>query len=118
MNFRNDQPIWQQICDHMVQAIATGRWNEDERIPSVRDLAVQLEVNPNTVMRAYERLTADALIYNRRGIGYFVAPDARTEARRRLHAAFYNELFRRMDELSIDLADIEREYHNRKTAKQ
>ncbi len=118
MDFRNDQPIWQQICDRMVQAIATGRWNEDERIPSVRDLAVELEVNPNTVMRAYERLTADALIYNRRGLGYFVAPEARTEARRRLHAAFYNEMFRRMDELAITLADIEREYNNRKTDKQ
>ncbi len=114
MKFRDDQPIWQQICDEMNRAIATGRWCEEARIPSVRDLAVELEVNPNTVMRAYERLTANDLIYNRRGLGYFVARGAQPLARRSLREAFFGELFRRMEELSITPEEIATEYEHYK----
>lgn len=57
--------------------ILSGEWVEDERIVSVRELASQVGVNPNTVMRSYEKLEADGIIFNRRGIGFFVATGAK-----------------------------------------
>ena len=67
MQFNDNQPIWLQIYDHACRAIVSGRWPERERIPSIRELAVTLQVNPNTVMRAYDKLGSDGLILIRRG---------------------------------------------------
>ena len=61
MQFNDNQPIWLQIYDHACRAIVSGRWPERERIPSIRELAVTLQVNPNTVMRAYDKLGRDGL---------------------------------------------------------
>lgn len=61
MQFNDNQPIWLQIYDHACRAIVSGRWPERERIPSIRELAVTLQVNPNTVMRAYDKLGSDGL---------------------------------------------------------
>lgn len=77
MNFNDTKPIYLQICDAVCERILTGGLRPDERIPSVREYGAELGVNPNTMMRTYEKLTADGIIYNRRGIGYFVSPDAR-----------------------------------------
>lgn len=73
MQFDNTQPIWAQIYELLLTHIADGEWCEEERVASVRELGATLAVNPNTVMRAYERATDEQLIYNRRGIGYFVS---------------------------------------------
>ena len=106
MQFNDNQPIWLQIYDHACRAIVSGRWPERERIPSIRELAVTLQVNPNTVMRAYDKLGSDGLILIRRGMGFFVAEgsQARTlEAQR--HEFIRVELhtmFARMDELGMD----------------
>lgn len=77
MQFNNHQSIYVQIAALMEEEIASGRWMEEARIPSVRELGMQLEVNPNTVMRSYEMVQEDQLIYNKRGLGYFVQPGAR-----------------------------------------
>jgi GntR family transcriptional regulator len=77
MQFNNQQSIYVQIAALMEEEIASGRWIEEARIPSVRELGMQLEVNPNTVMRSYEMVQEDQLIYNKRGLGYFVQQDAR-----------------------------------------
>ena len=76
MEFRKRDAIYLQIADIMCENILTKNWVEKERIPSVREMAVNLEVNPNTVMRAYAYLQDKEVIYNKRGIGYFVANDA------------------------------------------
>jgi GntR family transcriptional regulator len=76
MQFRESQAIYLQIADFVCEKILLKEWKIDERIPSVRELAVQLEVNPNTVMRTYEFLQQQDVIYNQRGIGYFVAMGA------------------------------------------
>ena len=76
MQFRESQAIYLQIADYICEKILLKEWKTDERIPSVRELAVQLEVNPNTVMRTVEFLQQQEIIYNPRGIGYFVAADA------------------------------------------
>ena len=76
MQFRESQAIYLQIADFVCEKILLKEWKAEERIPAVRELAIQLEVNPNTVMRTYEFLQQQEIIYNQRGIGYFVAQGA------------------------------------------
>ncbi|MCC6463445.1 MAG: GntR family transcriptional regulator [Saprospiraceae bacterium] len=77
MEFRDHQAIYVQIADYVCEQVLLGQWPADEKIPSVRDLGVLLQVNPNTVMRSYEWLQQRDVIYNKRGIGFFVSPQAR-----------------------------------------
>lgn len=77
MEFDSNKPIYLQISDSICERILAGSLQPDERIPSVREYGAELGVNPNTIMRSYEKLTADGVIYNKRGIGYFISPDAR-----------------------------------------
>lgn len=76
MDFKKQRPIYQQIADALCERIVDGEWKVDDRIPSVRDVAVQLGVNPNTVMRTFDHLQQAEIIYNKRGVGYFVSIDA------------------------------------------
>ena len=73
MEFRNQQAIYLQIADHICEKILQKELSEDERILSVREFAVSIEVNPNTVVRTYAYLEEKGIIYKQRGIGYFVA---------------------------------------------
>jgi len=77
MEFDSNKPIYLQIADTICERILSGALSPDERIPSVREYGAQLGVNPNTMMRTYEKLTDDGVIYNKRGIGYFISPDAK-----------------------------------------
>jgi GntR family transcriptional regulator len=76
MNFIESQSIYIQITEFVKEQIILDKWLKEEKIPSVRELAADLQVNPNTVMRAYDFLQQQGIIYNRRGIGNFVSPDA------------------------------------------
>ena len=76
MQFRESQSIYLQIADYVCEKILLKEWEAGGRIPSVRELAMQLEVNPNTVMRTYEFLQQQEIIHNQRGIGYFVSANA------------------------------------------
>ena len=62
-----------------MEQILGGEPAEDDRMPSVRDVAAAMGVNPNTVMRTFEYLQGEEIIYNRRGVGYFVSPDAKNK---------------------------------------
>lgn len=77
MEFNSNRSIYLQICDSICDQILSGRLLPDERIPSVREYGAEIGVNPNTIMRSYEKLTTEGIIYNKRGIGYFIHPDAR-----------------------------------------
>jgi DNA-binding transcriptional regulator YhcF (GntR family) len=88
MQFRETQAIYLQIADFVCEKILLKEWIAGERIPSVRELAVQLEVNPNTVMRTYEFLQQQEIIFNQRGIGFFSARDAVKLATQYRKAAF------------------------------
>ncbi|MDR6804191.1 DNA-binding transcriptional regulator YhcF (GntR family) [Dyadobacter sp. BE34] len=70
MEFKDKQAIYLQIADYICEQILLGKWPPGERIPSVRDLASMIEVNPNTVMRTYDFLQNKEIIFNKRGIGY------------------------------------------------
>jgi len=77
MNFKENKPIYIQIADHIADEVLEGTLKPDERIPSVREYAVTVEVNANTVVRSYDHLQQSGIIYNRRGLGYFVSTDAK-----------------------------------------
>ncbi len=73
------QPIYQQLRDHTVARILAGELTEGEALPSVRQLAVELQINPITVSRAYQLLVDEALVEKRRGLGMFVMQGARKQ---------------------------------------
>ncbi|MGE8291393.1 MAG: GntR family transcriptional regulator [Sphingobacterium sp.] len=77
MQFNSEKPIYQQLFDLIQLDILEGKWPEGGRVPSVRELAGNLEVNPGTVMRAYEQLQEEAILFNQRGRGLFVADNAK-----------------------------------------
>ena len=110
MQFRESVSIYLQIADYVCEKILLKEWKVEERIPSVRELAVQLEVNPNTVMRTYEFLQQQNIIYNQRGIGYFVSPDAIKNATQYRKTEFMeNELpvlFRNMYMLGMSAEEL------------
>lgn len=76
MDFKESKAIYLQIADRICDEITLGRYGEESRIPSVREYAALVEVNANTVMRAFDYLQTQGIIYNKRGIGYFVAVGA------------------------------------------
>lgn len=67
-------PIYQQIVNAMHHAILAGIFKPDHRLPSIRDLAVETRVNPNTIAKAYQEMANDGLIYFKRGQGAYVSP--------------------------------------------
>ena len=72
----NAQPIFMQIYDLLCDRVLRGEIKPDDQLPSVRELAVELEVNPNTVMRTIERLLQQEIIYSKRGKGNFLTDKA------------------------------------------
>lgn len=114
MDFREQQAIYLQIADYVSENILLKKWPPGERMISIRDLAVAIEVNPNTVQRSYDFLQQKGIISNRRGIGYFVEEDASKkikEYRRELFMA--NDLpylFKNLFLLDISIKDVEAKY--------
>jgi DNA-binding transcriptional regulator YhcF (GntR family) len=106
MDFHSDKPIYLQIADVLCEDILSGKLPEEGRIPSVREYGADIGVNPNTVMRVYEKLTADEIIYNKRGIGYFVCSGARARVLEAQKADFIEKdvpaIKRRMELLGLD----------------
>ena len=72
MLFSENKPIYLQIADGIMDAVQRGDYAAEDRLPSVREYAARVEVNANTVMRAYDWLQQQEIIYNKRGIGFFV----------------------------------------------
>ncbi len=110
MIFNNDRAIYLQIADYFFEQILNRKFTADSRIWSVRELAVQLEVNPNTVMRTYQYLQDMEIIYNKRGIGYFVSAHAidtvKTARRKEFMEQELPKFFKTMDLLGISLDDL------------
>ena len=98
MKFSDEKPIWRQIYDHITMHIISGEWHEEERLISVREMAAAVGVNPNTVMRSYERLEADGIIYNRRGVGFFVAAGAQDHIKQLERKKFMDDELPRLRE--------------------
>jgi GntR family transcriptional regulator len=116
MEFKDKDAIYLQIAAYVSENILLGKWLPDEKIPSTRDLAVELEVNPNTVIRSYEFLQNQEVIVNRRGLGLFVAADGpekiKTYRKERFIQQQLPEFFRNIYLLDIDIHDLQDMYHN------
>lgn len=91
MEFDVNKPIYLQIYDTICDQVLSGALVPDGRIPSVREYGAQLGVNPNTIMRTYEKLTTDGIIYNKRGLGFFISQDAREKVLEYKKTEFVNE---------------------------
>jgi DNA-binding transcriptional regulator YhcF (GntR family) len=76
MEYNEHKPIYLQNVDLMQENILRGEWREEERIPSVREMGAMVGVNPNTIVRSYQLLESQDIIYNKRGLGYFVKEGA------------------------------------------
>ncbi|MBO4849658.1 MAG: GntR family transcriptional regulator [Prevotella sp.] len=116
MTFTNDKAIYLQMADRLCDEIIAGQYPEDSRIPSVREYAMLLQVNTNTAMKAYDQLARDEIIYNKRGLGYFVMPGARRNIIRRRKKEFMEQrlpdLFRHMRLLGIGIDDIHKAWED------
>lgn len=110
MEFREDQAIYLQIADLFCENILLQKWSPGDRIPSVREMAVNIEVNPNTVMRTFNYLQEKGIIFNKRGIGYFVADDGLHKTRSLRKEDFVStelpRFFRAMSILGLTLDDM------------
>ena len=110
MEFNANKSIYLQICDVIYEQILSEELKADERIASVREYGAEIGVNPNTVMRSYEKLTNDGIIYNRRGIGYFICPEAREIVLKAQQKEFIEkelpEFIKRAELLGLDLKSL------------
>ncbi len=118
MEFREKQAIYMQIADYFGDNILEGQWKPDEKVPSVRQLAVEIEVNPNTVMRTYAHLQDKGIIYNKRGIGFFVTTNAKEILVNMMKQNFIQhelpEFFRKMELIGLTINDIEKLFKEQK----
>ena len=111
MEFKNHKPIFLQIAEHICDEILSGRYPEGERLPSVREYAADVEVNVNTVVRSYDWLSQKEIIFNKRGMGYFVSEGAAEIIRKSLRDTFFKEtlqeLIQQMEKLDIKVEEVE-----------
>ena len=77
MNFKDNKAIYLQIADRIGDQILSGALTPEGKVPSVRELAAEIEVNANTVARTYDHLQQNGVIFTKRGLGYFVSPEAK-----------------------------------------
>lgn len=116
MEFMDKQPIYLQIAGKFCENILTKKWKNGERIPPVREIAVQLEVNPNTANRAYDFLQSYGIIYNKRGIGYFVAENGYEKTIEYKKKQFLDEeapiFFQNMKLVGITMQELENYFNN------
>ena len=110
MDFTKSQTIYMQIADHISEQILAGQLQAGDKVPSVREMATSIAVNPNTVMRTYTYLQEQDIIFNKRGIGYFVADKALHKTKSMKKEAFIQQylpvFFKNMDLLDIKFEDL------------
>ena len=110
MDFKTNKPIYQQIVDFCFSKILTREWTAGERVVSVRELSTQLAVNSRTVLKAYEYLQAEDIIYPERGMGFYLSKDAMKKVMKIQKKEFFEnqlaDLFNIMDLLGISIDEI------------
>jgi DNA-binding transcriptional regulator YhcF (GntR family) len=118
MNFKDKKAIYLQIAELFLTHILKQKWLAEDKIPSVREMAVELEVNPNTVMRTYSYLQDLEIIYNKRGIGFFVAADGNLKAKELVKKSFIDEdipaFFNTLKIINMSLSEAQSYFENSK----
>lgn len=114
MEFTDRKPIYEQISDYFCRQILEEKWQPGDRVPSVREVAVQMEVNPNTAMRAFQALQEQEILENRRGVGHFITEHAYEKTLEIERSEFIeNDLplfFRKMETLGFSCSDLKEIY--------
>jgi len=114
MEFNENQAIYIQIADYMCENILQKKWLEGEKIPSIREIAVKVEVNPNTALRTFNYLQDQGIIFNKRGIGYFVTEEGFNKTLALKKDQFVKEelpkMFRMLDLVDLNFDDLNRYY--------
>ncbi|MDQ2994738.1 MAG: GntR family transcriptional regulator [Pseudomonadota bacterium] len=117
MDYSDLKPIYLQIVDTICEHVLNGSWPAGERIPSLREMAITMQVNPNTLMRSYSYLEEQEIISMSRGVGYFLADDARKRVLALKKQEFLSQdmpkLFKMMDLLEMDVNELIQLYHKR-----
>lgn len=122
MEFKNIKGIFLQIADSISEKVMEGKYAPGEKIPSVRDLALDMGVNPNTVMRTYAELQIRGIIDNKRGLGYYVNSDAISIIRKWKKKEFFENdlpmILRQTRMLDISFEDLKPYFDNTKNSDQ
>ena len=107
LNYRDSRPIYERIKDGLRKLIVTGAMGPDEKLPSVRAMATQLSINPNTIQRAYNELEGEGYIYSVPGKGSFATGSAGAdEARRKELMARARELLAELKYLGVSAEEL------------
>ena len=110
MEFNSNKPIYKQIIDYSFGQILTGAWAAEQRVPSVRELSLLLSVNSHTVLKAYEYLQAEEIITPKRGMGFYLSPEAMAHVNSARRQEFFDttlkDLFKEMKLLNISIDEV------------
>ena len=116
MHFSENKPIYLQITEYFYDQILTKKWVDGDNIPSVRKIAVLMEVNPNTALRAFHELENHGIVSSKRGIGYFITEDAYDIVLKIKKKEFFDSilppLFKDMKLLNISFEELQALYHS------
>jgi len=116
IQFDSASAIYLQVADFMSEKILTDEWPEQERIPSIREVAAMVQVNPNTVMRSYSHLQDNEVIFNKRGVGYFVNQDGKSQVKQIKKVSFVQtklpRIFHEAALLSVEPEELTDLYKN------
>ncbi len=108
--FNSDRAIYLQMADRLCDDILIGTYAEGDRVPSVRDYSIALGVNTNTAVKTYDYLGREGVIFNKRGMGYYVSPGAKEKILQDRKATFVKDkvptLFKDMELLGISIDDL------------
>ncbi|MCH8861312.1 MAG: GntR family transcriptional regulator [Proteobacteria bacterium] len=109
-DWKEDQPIYRQLRDKVASAILEGSLKEGEALPSVRNVAMEMQINPLTASKAYQELVSQELVEKRRGLGMFVIEGARAKLlqgeRKRFLEEEWPEIVARIQALEMDIDDL------------
>ncbi len=119
MEFKKSISIYEQIASSIQENILDEVWKSGDRIPSVRETAGKIQVNPNTVMRTYSLLQDEGIIFNKRGIGFFVSDDAVQKTiemkKQKFNSEMLPEFFKMIDKLHISFDELKEAYYSWKS---
>lgn len=111
----DNKPLFLQIKAWIEDNILRDEWQSGSQLPSVRELSAEFGVNPNTIARTYERLTLDGTVRSARGVGFFVAEEAKSAIIKQRKEEFYNEqmpaFIQQMQLLGITPDEIQEQYN-------
>ena len=111
----DNKPLFLQIKAWIEDHILRDEWQSGSQLPSVRELSAEFGVNPNTIARTYERLPLDGTVRSARGVGFFVAEEAKSAIIKQRKEEFYNEqmpaFIQQMQLLGITPNEIQEQYN-------